>query len=141
MRRSGKNGSAGVITLLMLLAVGPLLSAMHELVAEHRYCAEHQTIEEMSDEMSLDGASVELVTSVEPAQRSRVLAARDADDHDECPLAQALASRVRVPRPTATFVAPVAPAAFTTSEATASPRAPTCTLSVAPKTSPPSSVV
>ena len=120
-------------TLLFLLCLGPSLTAIHELGSAHRYCLEHQTIEEAAPE----GAPI--VDSGERVPSTRALSAEAAAAHEGCPLAQALGCKVGQPAPSGggsvlgePQVRRAHPPDFSVS--------PPAVLIVAPKTSPPLAV-
>jgi hypothetical protein len=138
MRRSVDIGSAGVVALL--LCVGPVLTAAHELVTTHRFCEEHQALEETSEGSPSAGGPV-AGDPREGATGSRALAGDAATEHAGCPLAQALASGLQVPHPPVGVAAPEAPPARIANAHTGSRFPPTAVLAFAPKTSPPPSAV
>lgn len=83
-----------VSALLVLLCLGPALTAIHELRVEHRFCLEHQTVEE-------GGANPDAAGGTPAGTDARVVAQSqgDAESHAECFLARGLASPIALPRP------------------------------------------
>lgn len=137
MPRGRNRSRAGVTAVLFLLCVGPLLAVVHEFGADHRYCPEHQALEE-------GGAGAELVAamavqSAAAESETTVASPSESAGHAECPIAQALASSVMVPGPSATSLPRQVPKTDELKEAS-SPPSSLAVLTLAPKTSPPNRV-
>jgi hypothetical protein len=90
MRLGGKRSRVSVSALLVLLCLGPALTALHELRAEHRFCPEHQTVEE--------GGAIPDAAGETPAGTG-MQGQGDAESHAQCLLARGLASPIALPRP------------------------------------------
>lgn len=78
---------AGVATLLSLLCLGSLLTAAHEVKSTHRFCPEHQSVEEDPDAVGLAAGGERPVLRSGP-----VASGEPSSAHGGCLLAQALAS-------------------------------------------------
>jgi hypothetical protein len=131
MGRAGKRGRLGAAALLFMLCLGPLLTAAHELANRHRFCLEHQTIEE-----DAEGGEGSVAHPGEETPKVDGAASESLAGHVGCPLAQALAQRATVGQ------TPVASTLSRASESdpaapVPSVRRPLAVLTVAPKTSPP----
>lgn len=129
MPRGANKSRAGTAALLFVLCLGSLLTALHELNSPHRFCAEHQAVEEGGAEGWAETGS--------PASHPAASTSDAAAAHEGCPLVQGLASKFEIPR--------LPQAAAHRPAATASDQPPAndtrlsslALLRLAPKTSPP----